>query len=87
MAGINRWSAPRYQDAVETNIQVDAGNFGQTVLVLSSDHGSIGDATQSCIYMVRLGYNEEHITPVKIAESPEGSSLTFSSMNGNLAIS
>ncbi len=66
-------------------------NGGGTLLAIVSGHSSSGDNTFSRIYMIRIGYNGSHITPVLIAESKgtsaSGNTITFGvNNNGYLTL-
>lgn len=51
----------RGQDgAASTDIKVNAGNAGGTALIVVSMNGAAGDATDSGLYLIRLGYDGNH---------------------------
>lgn len=55
---------------IVSNIDISkVRNGGGTLLAIVSGHSSYGDNTFSKIYMIRIGYDGSHITPVLIAES------------------
>ena len=63
---------------ITTTISCNAITNGRTILVLFSRNQADGDATVSAIYMLRCGYDGNHLTTVEIAKSGTGVFPTFS---------
>ena len=61
---------------ITTNINVNQGYFGGTILSIANSHSSTGNATASEIKMIRCGYNGNHI------EEDVISSLVSNANNG-----
>ena len=64
----------------DTGINANAGDTQKVgYLFLIMGHTSAGDATYTRLFLVRLGYNGDHVTTVKIAESgsSQGYTQTF----------
>lgn len=75
-------------EAVEySNLPCNGGNLGLTYLVIWSDNTNDGDSTGSAIYMLRCGYNGNHLSTTEIAKSGATASPTFTaSQNGYIQI-
>ena len=56
-----------YNDFIDTGIDANPGSFGQTILVIGSDHVDTGDKTISEICMIRCGYDGNNVRLTKIA--------------------
>jgi len=74
--------------AVEySDLPCNGGNLGLTYLVIWSDNTNDGDATNSAIYMLRCGYDGNHLSTTEIAKSGGAASPTFTaSQNGYIQI-
>ena len=52
---------------ITTDIDVNRGYYGGTILAIASSHSSGGNATASEIKMIRCGYNGNHIEEYTIS--------------------
>ena len=93
MLGVNRFTrlifANSNSDICDTGININAGLYGQTILVLSSDSYSDGNFAGSDISMIRLGYDGNNAIVVQIANSTAVPAQLSCSYNepGHLTIS
>ena len=91
--GVNRLMrlifANSKSDICDTGININAGLYGQTILVLSSDNYSDGNFAGSDISMIRLGYDGNNAIVVQIANSTAVPAQLSCSYNepGHLTIS
>lgn len=73
-------------NSVTTDISVNGGEGGKTILVIASGHTSSGDATASAVLMLRCGYNGNHVSAANIAGSSNWDSSFSANSSGMLVI-
>lgn len=74
---------------VTTNLNVNAGAGGRTVVVLFSAHADVGNGTVSGVGFIRCGYNQNYFSYEHIGgTNPATHNITFSTdSDGYLTIS
>lgn len=66
-----------------TDVYVNAGSGGRTILVLFSSHADVGDNTSSGVGYLRCGYNGNNVHYSHIAgTNPTERNITFSVTSG-----
>lgn len=87
---MKRWANGDSSVPIVTDIPANAGSFGNTVLILASDHNDVGDATVSGLFLLRNGYSGDNIAITKVAElvgsGAFSKNITTSVVNGYVAL-
>jgi hypothetical protein len=77
--------------AASTGLSVNGGEGGRTLLAMVSSQNGSGNGTASALYMVRLGYDGNNVSVVRVVGDDGGSGVgssvyTFSQTSGVLYV-